>query len=51
MTENDCDGKAAWALDIHEIRVGALYKTLLLVLPLLIDWAGVKKISFNERHY
>ena len=33
------------ALDIHEIRVGRLYKSLELVLPLLVLMRGVKEIN------
>ena len=36
MTENSCDLVASWALDIHEVRVRVLHKSLQLVLPLLV---------------
>jgi len=42
MAEHGSDLVAAWALNIHEVGVGALHKTLLLVPPPLIVLRRVK---------
>lgn len=49
MAEDRCDLVASWALDIHEVWVWMLHKTLQLVLPLLLCWRWVKQIS-SKRH-
>jgi len=49
VREDSGDRKATWALDVHEVRVGALYETLELVAPLLGLSGGVKQIN-GESH-
>ena len=49
MAEDGGDVIASWAFYIHEIGIGALHQTLLLVFPLLLFWRGMKKI-LCERH-
>ena len=44
MAEDGGDFIASWAFYIHEIGIGALHQTLLLVFPLLLFWRGMKKI-------
>ena len=50
VTENCGDLVASWALNIHEVGVGVLDQALQLMLPLLLDRLGVKKV-FRERHF
>jgi hypothetical protein len=51
MAEHGCNLVAAWALDIHEVGVGALHKTLLLVLALLRLKAGVDQIAGELQNF
>lgn len=44
VTEHGSDLITAWAFDIHKIRVGTLYETLLLVSSLLLLWRRVQQI-------
>jgi len=49
MREDGCDRETAWALDIHEVRIWRLHKSLELV-PLLFGFlGGIEKID-GERH-
>lgn len=50
MREDGGDGKAAWALDIHEVRVRRLHQALELVLPLLMLKGGVEEID-GKSHF
>lgn len=45
MREDGGDGEATRALDVHEERVGVLYKTLELVAASLLLGGGVKKVD------
>ncbi len=42
MTENCCDFVATWTFHIHEVRVWALHKTLLLVLSPFFFLGGMQ---------
>lgn len=50
MREDGSDSKAARALDVHEIRVWRLHKSLELVLLLLELGRGVEEID-GESHF
>lgn len=45
VAEDSGDVHATWALDIHEVRVGALYETLELVRVLFVLNGGVQEID------
>lgn len=44
VAEHGGDLIAAWALDVHEVGVGALHQALLLVLALLLLRGGVQEV-------
>ena len=44
VTEDSGDGRASWALNIHEIGVGALNKSVELVLSLFVFEGRVQEV-------
>lgn len=49
--EDGGDTHAAGALDVHEVGVGGLDKTFLLVSSLLLSDGGVEEVVLDERHF
>ena len=49
MAEDGGDFIASWSFHTHEVGTGALYQVLLLVLPLLLFWRGMKEV-LCKRH-
>ena len=49
--EDGGDAHAAGALDVHEVGVGRLDKTFLLVGSLLLGDGGVEEVVLDERHF
>jgi len=50
VAEDSSDGIATRALNVHEIRIGALYEARLLVLALFVNRVGMKEVTLNQRH-
>ena len=50
VREDSGDTHAAGALHVHEVGVGRLDKTLLLVGSLLLGNGGVEQVVLDERH-
>ena len=50
VREDSGDTHAAGALHVHEVGVGGLDKTLLLVGSLLLSDGGVEQVVLDERH-
>ena len=49
--EDGGDTHAAGALDVHEVGVGRLDKTFLLVGSLLLGDGGVEEVVLDKRHF
>ena len=49
VAEHRCDLITSWTLDVHEIRIGTLYETLLLVRPPLLLRGRMQQV-FCEWH-